>query len=55
MGHLITASRFGNPDAAFVALMEARRGLGEEASAGLDPRIPIATADTPASTSRKLR
>ncbi len=45
MGHLITASRFGNPDAAFVALMEARRGLGEEASAGLDARLVLILAN----------
>ena len=45
MGQLITASQFDNPDAAFVALIEARRGLGDEASADLDTRLVLILAN----------
>ncbi len=36
MPKLITAPQFANPDAAYVALVEARRGLSEQAAAALD-------------------
>jgi len=42
---LITASRFANPDAAFVALVEARRGLTVEQSADLDARLVLILAN----------
>jgi hypothetical protein len=45
MGRLITASRFANPDAAFVALIEARRGLGIEATADLDAKLVLILAN----------
>jgi len=45
MGKLITASRFPNPDAAYVALVEARRGLSDEASADLDARLVLILAN----------
>ena len=45
MGKLVTASRFSNPDAAFVALVEARRGLSDAASADLDARLVLILAN----------
>jgi Protein of unknown function (DUF2783) len=45
MTKLITASRFDNPDAAFVALVEARRGLTVEQSADLDARLVLILAN----------
>ncbi|MGA2127954.1 MAG: DUF2783 domain-containing protein [Xanthobacteraceae bacterium] len=42
---LVTASRFANPDAAFVALVEARRGLTVEQSADLDARLVLILAN----------
>jgi uncharacterized protein DUF2783 len=45
MGQLITASHLANPDAAFVALIEARRGLDVEASADLDARLVLILAN----------
>jgi hypothetical protein len=42
---LITASQFANPDAAFVALVEARRGLTVEQSADLDARLVLILAN----------
>ena len=41
MPKLITASQFVDPDAAYVALVEARRGLSEEAAAALDARLVL--------------
>ena len=41
MAKLGTASRFPDPDAAYVALVEARRGLSEEAAAALDKILAI--------------
>ena len=41
MGKLVTASQFPNPDAAYVALIEARRGLSEAAAAALDARLVL--------------
>jgi len=45
MGKLVTASRFANPDAAYVALVEARRGLSDEAAAALDARLLLILAN----------
>lgn len=42
---LITASRFENPDAAYVALIEARRGLSEAAAAELDAKLVLILAN----------
>jgi hypothetical protein len=45
MGKLVTASRFRDPDAAYVALIEARRGLSEQAAAALDARLVLILAN----------
>jgi hypothetical protein len=45
MAHLITASRFANPDAAYGALIAARRGLDSEASAEFDARLVLILAN----------
>ena len=45
MAKLITASQFADPDAAYVALVEARRGLDEQAAAALDARLPLILAN----------
>jgi hypothetical protein len=45
MTKLITASQFADPDAAYVALMEARRGLSAEAAAALDTRLALILAN----------
>ena len=45
MAKLVTASQFANPDAAFVALVEARRGLPEAAAAALDARLVLILAN----------
>jgi hypothetical protein len=45
MTKLITASRFPDPDAAFIALIEARRGLSAEESADLDTRLVLILAN----------
>ena len=42
---LITASQFANPDAAYVALVEARRGLSEQAAAALDAKLALILAN----------
>lgn len=39
MGKLITASQWPDPDAAYRAVIEAHRGLSDEASADLDARL----------------
>ena len=39
MTKLVTASQFADPDAAYVALVEARRSLDEQAAAALDVRV----------------
>ena len=44
MAKLITASQFADPDAAYVALVEARRGLDEQAAA-LDARLALILAN----------
>jgi Protein of unknown function (DUF2783) len=45
MAKLVTASRFADPDAAYVALVEARRGLSLEAAADLDARLVLILAN----------
>ena len=42
---LMTASQFKDPDAAFVMLIEARRGLSESAAAALDARLVLILAN----------
>jgi hypothetical protein len=42
---LETALRFPDPDAAYVALVEARRGLSEEQAAALDTRLTLILAN----------
>jgi len=45
MSKLELKSRFDNPDAAYVALVEARRGLTEEQAAALDTRLALILAN----------
>jgi Protein of unknown function (DUF2783) len=45
MPKLVTASQFSNPDAAYVALVEARRGLSDAASAELDAKLVLILAN----------
>jgi catechol 2,3-dioxygenase-like lactoylglutathione lyase family enzyme len=45
MGKLITASRFPVPDAAYHAIIEARRGLGVEEAAMLDAKLVLILAN----------
>ena len=45
MPKLVTASQFANPDAAYVTLVEARRGLSVEAAAALDTRLVLILAN----------
>lgn len=45
MPKLITASQFAEPDAAYVALVEARRGLSVAAAAALDTRLALILAN----------
>lgn len=45
MSRLVTASRFADPDAAYVALVDARRGLSVEAAAALDTRLVLILAN----------
>jgi uncharacterized protein DUF2783 len=45
MAKLLTASRFADPDAAYVALVEARRGLTAEAAADLDAKLVLILAN----------
>jgi hypothetical protein len=45
MPKLVTASQFQDPDAAYVALVEARRGLSEEAAAALDLKLALILAN----------
>lgn len=45
MPKLVTASQFGQPDAAYVALVEARRGLSDAAAAELDMRLVLILAN----------
>lgn len=45
MAKLMTASRFPNPDAAYVALVAVRRGLSDEAAAELDAKLVLILAN----------
>ena len=45
MAKLITASQFGNQDEAYVALVDARRGLSEAAAAELDAKLVLILAN----------
>jgi hypothetical protein len=45
MSALLTESRFRNPDAAYVALVEARRGLSEAEAAELDAKLVLILAN----------
>ena len=45
MGKLITTSQLPNPDAAYVALVGARRGLSESAAAELDAKLVLILAN----------
>jgi hypothetical protein len=45
MTKLITDSQFANPDAAYRALVEARRGLGEREAAELDAKLVLILAN----------
>jgi hypothetical protein len=45
MPALITESRFQNPDAAYVAVVEARRGLPEAEAAALDAKLVLILAN----------
>lgn len=45
MAKLVTQSQFAEPDAAFVALVEARRGLSVEEAAALDTRLALILAN----------
>jgi hypothetical protein len=45
MARLVTASRFPDPDAAYVALVEAHRGLDDAASADLAMRLTLILAN----------
>jgi hypothetical protein len=42
---LVTASQFPNPDSAYVALVEARRGLSDQECAELDTRLVLILAN----------
>jgi hypothetical protein len=45
MPKLITVSQFAEPDAAYVALLQARRGLSEQAAADLDAKLVLILAN----------
>ena len=45
MAKLITRSQFPDPDAAYVALVEARRDLTDAAAAALDARLVLILAN----------
>jgi len=45
MPKLVTASQFRDPDAAYVVLVKARRGLSEEAAAALDLKLALILAN----------
>lgn len=45
MTGLVTDTRFANPDAAYLELVEARRGLSQEQTAALDTRLVVILAN----------
>jgi len=45
MPKLVTASQFADPDAAYLALVEARRNLSDKEAAELDARLVLILAN----------
>lgn len=45
MDHLVTETRFADPDAAYHALVDAHRGLSEEESADVNVRLILLLAN----------
>jgi hypothetical protein len=45
MAKLVTASQFADPDAAYRALLEARRNLADEEAAKFDSRLVLILAN----------
>lgn len=45
MPKLVTASQFPDPDAAYLALVEARRGLSDTQAADLDSKLVLILAN----------
>jgi hypothetical protein len=45
MAKLVTASQFADPDAAYVALVEARRNLSDADAAALDAKLVLILAN----------
>ena len=45
MSKLVTTSQFADPDAVYVALVDARRGLSEQAAAAFDARLVLLLAN----------
>jgi predicted LPLAT superfamily acyltransferase len=45
MAKLVTTSQFANPDAAYLALVEARRNLSDAEAAELDTRLVLILAN----------
>jgi hypothetical protein len=45
MAKLVTASQFADPDAAYLALVEARRSLSDAQAAELDTRLVLILAN----------
>lgn len=45
MPKLVTSTQFPNPDAAYLALVKARRGLDAAAAAALDARLVLILAN----------
>jgi hypothetical protein len=45
MAKLVTVSRFANPDATYVALVEARRNLSDADAAALDTKLVLILAN----------
>lgn len=45
MPKLVTASRFADPDAAYLALVEARRNLSDAQAAELDSKLVLILAN----------
>ena len=45
MAKLVTTSQFANPDAAYLALVEARRNLSDTEAAELDARLVLILAN----------
>jgi hypothetical protein len=45
MGKLVTRSQFSDPDAAYLALVEGRRGMSVAEAAALDTRLVLILAN----------